>query len=316
MKKQALFVTEKWCDANPSLALTNNFRNLFGSFAHSCPNFTYNTLHLDESAIIYQKHINDILPNYCKKFKTDIIIYSLLGVSPANPSIETFNRIKNMGIYQCIMWPDSASWAINRIKQIGNSVDINILWDNPVSPYHDLMLPLPITKCMWVPQDNSIFFDDNKIKDIDVSFIGSDRYPDRREYISILQKTIKSFVFRGGQREENLSEFEYADLIKRSKISINFSGNPEGFSQSKGRVFEILACNSLLMESANLSTKKILNNDEYVEFSSIDDLIEKIKYYLNNDDKRIEIARKGFDRYNRDYCSKTFWHSILKEANI
>jgi hypothetical protein len=315
MKKQILFVTEKWCDANPKLALTNNFHNLFNSFSNSRPDCTYSTIHLDESMMIYGRHIDQVLEGYCKTFNVDMVIYSLLGLSSANPSIETFRKIKNLNIYQCIMWPDTGSvWGVETIKQIGDSVNLNVLWDNPVSDYHNQSLPLlENTKSMWVPQDNEMFCD-NRIKDIDVSFIGSDRYPERKVYIEYIKKHCETFVFSGGQREDKLSTKEYADLIKRSKIGINFAGNPGGFWQCKGRVYEIIASNSMLLESKNPSTEKILNNNEYVDFTSPKDLLSKIQYYLVNQDERIEIANRGYDRYIKNYSSQIFWDKIMKEA--
>lgn len=314
MKHQVLFVTEKWCDAKPQLALTNNFHNLFNSFSNSRPDCTYSTIHLDESSMIYGVHIDDVLEGYCRTFGVKVIIYSLLGLSSANPSMETFKKIKDLGIYQCVMWPDTGSmWGVETIKQIGDSVDLNVLWDNPTSDYHASVLPLDRTECMWVPQDNEMFCD-NREKDIDVSFIGSDRYPERKAYIEFIKKHCETFVFSGGQREEKLSTKQYADLIKRSKIGINFAGNPSGFWQCKGRVYEIIASKSMLLESKNPATTKVLSKDEYVEFSSPEDLLNKIQYYLKNDNDRMRIAQNGYDRYMKDYSSQVFWDKIMKKA--
>ena len=315
MKKQVLFVTEKWCDAKPELALTNNFHNLFNSFSNSRPDCTYNTIHLDESVMIFGRHIDEILESYCKIFKVDMVVYSLLGLSSANPSVSTFKQIKDLGIYQCIMWPDTGSvWGVDTIKKIGDNVNLNVLWDNPTSEYHSFCLPLlDRTECMWVPQDNEMF-SDIKQKDIDVSFIGSDRYPERKLYIDFVKKHCKTFVFSGGQREEKLSTRQYADLIKRSKIGINFAGNPGGFYQCKGRVYEIMASNSMLLESQNPSTRKVFNSNEYVEFTSPDDLLNKIQYYLKNDKERISIAQNGYNRYMKDYSSQVFWDNIMKKV--
>ena len=316
MKTQVLFVTEKWCDANPKLALTNNFHNLFRSFENSRPDCTYNTLHLDECSMIYGSHVDNIIPEYCKVFDTKIIFYSLLGLSKYNPSIATFKKVKSLGVKQCIMWPDTGpGWGVSVINQIGDAVDLNILWDNPTSDFHNSVInSLQRTLSLWVPQDNTMFCDNEKT--IDVSFIGSDRYPDRKMYIDFLLKESKkndiNFIFSGGQREEKLSVKQYADLIKSSKIGINFSGNPGGFHQCKGRVYEILSSKSMLLENVNDSTRKLFTPGiDYIEFNSPQDLIEKIKYYLLHEEERIKIANNGYNKYISNYSSKIFWDTII-----
>ena len=96
MKKQILFCCEKWCAGTPLLGLTNNFHNMFNSFSQTQSNYTYNTLHLDESVAVYDNHIDNLLIRYCKKFKPEAIIFCLLGGSTVNPSFHVYEELKNM----------------------------------------------------------------------------------------------------------------------------------------------------------------------------------------------------------------------------
>jgi len=47
-KLKVLFVTEKWCDADPNKGLTNNYHNLFKTFKNVLTEATFNIVHLDE----------------------------------------------------------------------------------------------------------------------------------------------------------------------------------------------------------------------------------------------------------------------------
>lgn len=318
MKKKVLFVTEKFCDGTPDLGLTNNFHNLFNSFSIDFGSqYNWNTIHLDEAYVVYGSHVNNFLVDYCKKWKVDIIIYSLLGGSPLNPAPETFQNIKDLGIYQCLMWPDTGpGWGFDVIREIGDKVNLNVSWDNPTiidSSFKFSYIHNHID--LWVPQDISLFYPQEN-QDLDISFIGSPRYYDRR---LILQKIISSGInlsIRGGQREEMLSPEDYASLIRRSKINLNFSLSPANFFQCKGRVYETLACKTLLLEFKNPSTSRLFTPGyDYIEFSTMEELISAIKYYSENEEERKKIAQQGYNTYKEKYSSKIFWQKILDKAN-
>ena len=86
---------------------------------------------------------------------------------------------------------------------------------------------------------------------------------------------------------------EYAEILNRSKISLNFSMSLD-CHQLKGRVLEIISSEALLMETENDQTSQIFKNKkEYVSFSNHKDMIEKIKLYLREDTLRLKIARQG-----------------------
>ena len=151
---------------------------------------------------------------------------------------------------------------------------------------------------------------------IPVSFLGSVRYPERQFYLKHLISNDIKILIDGGQREKGLSPTRYAELMRHSKISINFPGGPEGNDQCKGRVWEILASKSLLLERKNAPIKNYLKpNVHYVEFEDENDLIKKINYYLDNDQEREYIINKGFNVFKKKYNARTFWASIMKEIN-
>lgn len=308
-----LFVTEKWCDGTPALALTNNFHNLFNTFSQTQPDYRFNTIHLDEAGVVYGKHVDDFLVDYCQKWGVNIIVFCLLGGSHLNPSFETYRKLKANGVYLCFMWPDTGpGWGTQTIAELGDLANLNVSWDNPRSPYHDTFQWPKNCLQLWVPQDKYLFYNQPE-KDIEVSFIGSPRYYDRSIFIQHLLANYPSVAIRGGQREEKLTPEGYAELIRRSKISINFSLSPARFFQTKGRVFEVLACGSMLLEFKNPATAALLTPDiDYVQFDSPQDLVNKIKYFTENTEARDVIAAQGYKTYQEKYTSQRFWDTIME----
>jgi hypothetical protein len=312
-RNKLLFVTEKFCDGTPDLALTNSFHNVFSTFSQAYGGqYNWNTIHLDEASVVYGTHVDKFLVDYCKKFDIGIIIFSLLGQSPSNPSMEIYKQLRELGIYLCFLWPDTgAGWATQTILQLAGRSDLHISWDNPKSPFHETF-PFPDNWMpVWVPQDRTMFYKQEG-QDIGASFIGSPRYYDRRIFLNFLLGNCPWVQIRGGQREEKLTPEGYAELIRRSKISINFSLSPAQFFQTKGRVFEVMACGSMLLEFKNPATSSLFTpNEDYVEFETPQELVDKIRYYSEHEDERKKIAEKGYETYNAKYTSRHYWERIM-----
>ncbi len=307
--KRVLFCTERWCDGRPYTAHTNHTHNLFNTFSQCCPN-AYNNLYIDESQQVYGQHIDSILPQYCQQYNVDIIFFSMLGHSPMNPSLNCCAALKQMGVFNAFMWPDSNENDLKTQDEYDPIIDLNIVWDNPRSTYHDNRVRKEKDLYLWVPEDTTMFHPDTQ--DIDVSFIGSLRQPYRAECINYAKQHVPSLVVNGGQREVNLTPYEYARLIRRSKISINFSLSP-GYNQVKGRVYEILASESMLLEDKNGATSQLFTpGKDYVEFGSKADLVYKINYYLEHEDERLDIASQGYYTYIEKYSTQKFWDTIME----
>lgn len=312
--KNALFVTEKWCDGTPEMGLTNNFHNLFNSFQQSVPEYNFNTLHLDESYYIYGRSMDDILVRYCSQWKVDIIFFCLLGGFSENPSFQTFVKLKELGVKLCFIWPDTGQgWAINTMYALENIADLQVSWDRPVSEFHNNLPKLSKYLSLWAPQDSKMYnFKSIEDKEHDIAFFGRP-FLKRANDLAYLKSKIPNFISGGGQREQKLSPEQYAYAIGNSKIIINFPYHALGFSQLKSRVLEAMASGSLVFELKNESTSQLFEaNQDFVEYQSLDDAVEKYVYYINNLEEMKRIAKNGYIKYLNYYSGKCFWKKIFE----
>lgn len=320
--KHLLFATEKWCDANPLLSFTNNFHNSFNSFSRSIDDWSFNTLHLDEAAVVYRKDVNNVLVDYCKEYSPSLVIFSLLNGTPFNPSIATYKKLRELGVKTCIFWPDTGpTWGMQTVSEIADSVDLHVSWDCP-DDWHQSFQPKnprqPNHIDLWTPEDDSMFYY-SEDKTIDVSFLGSiDKYSDRLGILPALKENFPNIVISGGQRTSKLTPSKYAEIVRSSKIGINFPMSQTGvFSQAKGRIFEYTSCNSLLIDFNNSSTKRFFKpQEEYVSVNSKEELIEKVKFYLNNKEERLRIALNGFKKFEKSWTAKSFWRTLLNKLQL
>lgn len=310
MKNNVLFITEKWCEGNPNMGFSHTLPEIFNTFSHTQPYAKFNTIHIDECSLIYKKDINEILPQYCLSWDINVVFVSLLGDSPVNPSVETFQKLKQLGIFIAFIWCDSNPTELNLMEKYRLVSDLNISLDaaytpNRVMGSQDIIL--------WTPLDPNLYYPETKTRDI--SFMGR-LYPYRQHLIFELLKKYPDTWIDSGQRGRRLTFEEYAKITRESKIIVNFSYHPIGYHQVKGRVFETTSTNSLLIESKNPATDKLfIPGKEYIDFTTPHELLIQVEHYLNNEQERSSIANNGYIRYQKDYNIHVFWEKIMDKVN-
>ena len=80
------------------------------------------------------------------------------------------------------------------------------------------------------------------------------------------------------------------------------------------RTFETCGCRTFLLTNYTQNLEKLFNiGSELITYNSLFELDEIVKYYLNNDSKRDEIAEAG---YNRVKSEHTYYHRAKKLIDI
>lgn len=181
----------------------------------------------------------------------------------------------------------------------------------------------------------------------DVSFVGGYN-PYREWYISYLKKEgIDIKVWGNGWKTKTLTSEEMINVFNQSRINLNLSNNISfninylfDFNRSlrktfhvwkntllsifktdtktiemvKGRHFEINACGGFQLSYSVSGIEKMYNiRDEIILFNSPKDLLNKIKYFLENEDERESIASCGLNRTIKDHTMEKRFYSIFKQ---
>ncbi len=118
----------------------------------------------------------------------------------------------------------------------------------------------------------------------------------------------KYFLWLG----EGLYSNEYSKTISSYKISWGALSKlmPEKHTT---RTFEIPACGTALITERNKETTKFFTNDEAIFYSTNEEFVKKIKYYLNNEEELKLISEKG---YNKVIAKGYDYKSILRKTLI
>ena len=80
-------------------------------------------------------------------------------------------------------------------------------------------------------------------------------------------------------------------------MALNLSrGNPTKH-YSSNRIASLMGNGLMVFIDKKVEMNIFFNSDEIVSYKNIDDLANKIKFYKKNDKKRIQIAKKGKEKY-------------------
>lgn len=317
-RPKILLVSEKWVDCSPARGNSAFHHNFIGSL-QAADLADFDTFFIDEAFIRHAQNYGAQLVAACEAVSPDMIFLKMVRGMEVNPSVALLRDIRQrfkipiLSVYGDSHDDEAMRW----IGQYKSVVDLNVVQDC-YSTYRRYFEDTEKFLDVWTPQDPEIFKAGNRPRSIDVSFVGSvARYPDRKLALGMLQASGLPVHQSGGEAEVPLSVEDYAGVLQRSKIALNFAQpvfNEPG-RQCKGRTMEATLCGALLMEQANEETRRWLEpGTDYVEFVDEQDLVEKTRFYLNHEGERLEIAATGLAKSHARYSAQAYWQLILQRA--
>lgn len=164
---------------------------------------------------------------------------------------------------------------------------------------------------------------DEEKYECDVSLIGN-LHPYRVELLKLLDKNINIKVFGSSNpwwlninkiqkyyTGEYLTYLEKSKAIRYTKISLNtvHIGEINGVNV---RTFELAGSGGFQIIQWKKDLEDLFEIDkEIVTFNSLNELKEKIEYYINNDHKREQIAKAGLERAIKDHTYNKRLHQLI-----
>ena len=156
-------------------------------------------------------------------------------------------------------------------------------------------------------------------RDIDLCFIGQvTGYEEvRARGLQGLREAGLAVHAPGGQGRDQvkLTNQAYGELLKRSKIALNWSRHISGqWFQAKARIFEATLAGALLLcEECDEVNRYFQPGVEYVPFTTQDQLIERARRYLGDTGERLRIAASGHACALAHYSAPVVWRQMLDE---
>lgn len=142
------------------------------------------------------------------------------------------------------------------------------------------------------------------LKKYDLCFVGHINSQNRIDALDRMFKEFPRFFY--GQRLFNAAAEKYCE----SKIVFNISINDD----LNMRTFEALSTKSFMLTSWNPEVASVFEDGKHIVlYKSLDEAVEKAKYYLAHDEEREAIAQAGFDEVRAKH---TFVHRAKQVLDI
>lgn len=90
---------------------------------------------------------------------------------------------------------------------------------------------------------------------------------------------------------------EYQNAFSNAAIGLNLSSINDNYLYSSDRMAHIMGNGLLCMLEESTGFKDIFNDDEIAFYKTPEEFISKLKYYTENPEERMRVAKNGHDKY-------------------
>jgi spore maturation protein CgeB len=235
---------------------------------------------------------------------------------------ETLDLIRSSTTATIINWGTDDSWKYEQFTRfIADHVDYcvttypqiveqarlqgvdNLVCSQWAANRNSLAAPLPAQQCRYP-----------------VSFVGS-AYGNRKKWIARLRAMgVEIQCFGHGWPAGPVAATDLPRIYRESVLTLNFGDSglqlrgllPYHSRQIKARVFEVPGAGGcLLTEPAQHLEEYFRIGEEIIVFEEVDELAERIRYFLANPEKRDAIARGGFERVGKEHTYDRRFDDLL-----
>lgn len=310
-KPIVFFIGDYYCAGVEKMGISEWETNIWSSL-DSTGLVNIARFHMDKYYHHYKERGDKALLKAIKNIRPDyvlMIIYKPPGSDPTVISLDSITKIASMGIPIISVWGDLEA---DEQQALAKGLE-PFMW-KVVGTASKAMCDRFGYTYMHVPKDPRIFNNPDKERDIDIVFSGSYGYgrEERQKYMNHLLNNGVKLVHGGSEGGDHFTTEEYADRYKRAKLALSFS-TARGVNVVNARPFEAMNCGAMLLEQESLELAKLYTPFvDYVPWTTEDDLLKKVRYYLEHEEERKTIAQNGYRKTQELYSANAFWKKVLE----
>jgi len=268
---------------------------------------------------IIKTHIN---------FEADLVI---MGHADS-VSVDTIIALKKINNTKFCQWfldplvPNGPDYLKNvrRIKKLASVIDATFLTTSPDS----LSINLPNAYFIPNPTDESFetlsIYSRETTKDVFFAMshgvhrgiLKKNKFDEREIFLNQLVKKSKGIHFDlyGLNNVQPVWGIEFLEKLSDCSMALNLSRGPTLKYYSSDRISQLMGNGVLTFIDKKTKLNEIINSNEAVFYSNIDDLVKNIYFYKNNPKSRIKISKRGKIASLKRFNSKVVANYIVKKA--
>ncbi len=106
------------------------------------------------------------------------------------------------------------------------------------------------------------------------------------------------YSFHGLEGRPYLQGHDYLDAIASARMGLNLSRADDHYLYSSDRFAQYAGNGLLVFVARSTGYDEIFSDEEFVFFRDLDELADRLRYFLKNDGERQRVARNGYERYH------------------
>ncbi|MEB2308882.1 MAG: glycosyltransferase [Candidatus Brocadiaceae bacterium] len=321
MKQKLLYVGMRYDYGDKARGFSFEHRNFYHPLKSYSEKHNWDFVHFDFMEQGLNLGLDLMTQNLYELAKRErpTCLFAVLFDFNRDPCYEVFKQISSLGTVT-VHWFCDDHWRFEKYSSVvAPHFDVICTTANDAIPkYKNMGISHKVLKTQWAC-NHELYIPYDIPKDIEMSFVGQP-HGNRVEVLSkLLQNGYKLEVFGfGWENRPRIPFHQMVRIFSRSKINLNLSNSSTLIGQQiKGRNFEIPGTRSFQLSSNADNLKDYYEEEkEIVIFNSVDELIEKAKYYLKNEDERNEIATNGYKRTITEHTWQHRFETIFNYMNL
>ena len=149
---------------------------------------------------------------------------------------------------------------------------------------------------------------------VDFAFLGERQSPWRKTRLDYVQQSIPQGLYYGrGWPNGFCSREERNSLYRKMRIGINIHNS---IGPINIRLFTLPAFGVMQVCDNKCRLGHVFNlREEVIGFDTVKEGVELVRYYLDHEEERAEIAWKGYVRYEKDYAPIPLWNRYRNQIH-
>lgn len=258
-------------------------------------------------------HFNAISPDLIKKIRKTFNIPVAWWVMADNAAVSRFDPFYgDLHTYCSHLFVADASW-ISSIKLLGDSKISYLPFAADLSLYYPMSLDKKYD--IGIVANFTSFSPTTIHKGLILKRLCQEGFK-----IRAVTKGIKRFfsIFPELERLDLVDDFyqppQVNEIYNQTKIILAVN-NPQAKSDPAVRVMEVAASGNFQLAEYRENTEKLMG-DSVVQFRTLDELVQQVKFYLANDQERERLSRKSREMVLKNHTIMERAKEILEKIKV
>ncbi|MGC6475731.1 MAG: glycosyltransferase family protein [Parvibaculales bacterium] len=267
-----------------------------------------------------KRRVNESFISCCINFQPDFIVLNFADLITVQTLEEIRKSLPNTRIANIFLDPLDSRRNRQRVAAYHKAVDMSFV-TTAGQAFAELQEQVP--NLYFIPnavdkrvENENIFTKTNQTHDVFFSVGSYKGSPERVDKALELARWVPraNYNYFGFGGVPSIWGMRYFAEMARSRIGLNFSRFEDHYLYTSDRLAHYMGNGLLTVLDRASGLEHFFTNDEALFFSSLEELAEKLEYYLAHDDLRQKVAQAGHDKIHAIHSVEQVCQYIIERS--